>query len=1498
MKVKNKLKRVMTFVLAFALLCGMVPANATVASAAGTSVSLSSLGRKGSVSFGSKTKSGTWWQMKLGGKKAFCVNLGYTCHSGNTYAAEETHHWDQNTGGEKNGYYAKIVRWYVVDRNRSNKAFVMSQALIWSIAEGRNSETQLKDVIKQVKGNINISPSKSVNDIYKAIFEPSGAWTADITFWQKTGNSKSYQKLLTVDAEDVPEVSSISDSTYYRQRITVMKKDEDGKGLGGIQFTLDADNLDDLYSFAMTDRDGTELNDADDDNDTSFSMTGFTRDSGRIAFRMTYRMQTQDYYFYPDSELKDMSADDKKAAKKHLTDDLDLDEGVDFASDLTKESAKKLMNQEMKDMKNDISNSYTLTEDNTGDNRHIVVDPEFAKGVKITLKKANSWEKNGDGAWPDTLEEVASDYSKAYSVGVTNNYKKATIKVVKVDKYSADKKAHGDASLEGAQFQLYADAGCSNIATVYDDKGTAKTAAVYTVKDGKLTTDFLRSGNTYYLKESKAPVGYTLSNDVLPIQVDATSRDAEYTYDLATEEYGNQPVLGKIAVQKYYSEGQTGILNYENNTTFQIFLTSKGSYEACSDYERATITTNDKGYAETGDLYFGKYTVRQMDSGDVDANYVEDFQAEVTENGKTYSFPMDNIIFKAYLRILKKDGSTEKQVLKPGTTYQIYKVTDDGEQLVEQSYSNGNKNVTVNQFVTDESGEIMTVKELKSGTYRIYETDSASGLHITEKFIEVTINSKADNYESFTDEEGYTHAVVTVTYTNEETYGRLKLYKTGEMLSGFEDGRFVYESRFLKGTVFEVTAAEDIVTQDNQGTHWYDKGDLVTTITTGEGAEFTKDCKNITGYTVDEDGMVTVQLPLGKYHVKEKQTLYGYVLPDKGWDVEFTWENKDEEYVLNATDATDENGVLRVENARAKTQVSLFKSDAATRQAVAGAEFGIFTRHDIYNVDGEKIVDAGTRLGTVTTDADGRAVSDIDFPLMSKGYAAPATEAGVETEPADTQAPATGTPEPAASALPQASSLPELQTLAQLLNPLRMLEMAANQDTEETGSNETDTEESDAPEGIQTPDAEGTMEPDSEAGDALRLNSGDYYLKELSVSGSYYLNETEYPVHLEYEDQETEVIAAEVEAANTQTSTVISKTSIANSEELAGCGLQVTDAEGNVIVSWVSGDKDSIRLNEKLESMGYRNVTAVLNEKGAVQVNGLLHDTVYTLTETRPADGFVTADSISFQLVEGENGQTLVALVNGEDRALQTDNTIHMIDDTTKVEISKTEIAGSEEIPGCELEITEKDTDTVIEAWTSTKQKHIIEQKLAVGKTYVLTEKRPADGYATADSIEFTIKDSGEVQGVQMKDDTTKIRLIKLAGDTGQGLRGAKFEVYDSSDKKVMEFTSKEEGYDIIGKLKAGETYTFKEIEAPKGYKLAEPVKYTVKDTGEVQKVSVTDKKTPTPKVPQTGGTTPLAAAVILLFLLGCAGILWKFRLGRGRASFNHISICKKKVRA
>ncbi len=144
-----------------------------------------------------------------------------------------------------------------------------------------------------------------------------------------------------------------------------------------------------MYSFSVADRDGLDITTADDDNDTEFSLTGQTKDSGKLAFRMTYRMQSESYFYYKDSDLKKMTDDEKKAAKKYLIEEEELDEGKDFGKNMTQSEAEALAKKELKNMKDDISNTYTLIEDNTGDNKNLLVDPEYAKGKKITVKKAD-----------------------------------------------------------------------------------------------------------------------------------------------------------------------------------------------------------------------------------------------------------------------------------------------------------------------------------------------------------------------------------------------------------------------------------------------------------------------------------------------------------------------------------------------------------------------------------------------------------------------------------------------------------------------------------------------------------------------------------------------------------------------------------------------------------------------------------------------------------------------------------------------------------------------------------------------------------------------------------------------------------------------------------------------------------------------------------------------------------------------------------------------------
>lgn len=1410
-------KRVISYLLIIVMLVGLFPGFVFVreAKAATSSVALDNLGEYGSIRIGSKTKSGNWWKMEIGDDTAFCMNLGYTCHTGDAYQSASATYNNSDSG--KKGKKAYIGYWFDKTQGQSNKAFIMAQALFWAVEEGQTSEAELKAVISKIKSNTGYYSSKSAGELYTDIFEKSGSFSVKVTEWKYSGSGSHRQELLVVEASVKPvKPKRACGKESYRQKITMNKKDEEGNPVAGVKFSVEARNLDDLYQYKIND---TGTGDVDEDIN-NFTLEQTTDANGQFSIRYVYQLQTGYYYYLDSDELEDMSAEDKKKKKEEWD-----DKGWRYGNDLSFDGAYTKYTAELEKMKDKIHNSYIIKEIDTA-SANLVADPEYAKGVTLTLDRDDSTMEWTGGELPDI---------KSHPVEVINKYKKATVEVVKVDSYSGDHKAHGDASLEGAEFQLYNDAACTQKATVYGDDGKKKTAGIYTVRNGSFETDYLRSDVTYHLKEVKAPEGYKLNKKDYTVRVGGDKLDpVEYTKKAVQIEVDNEPIRGKFALQKFYSDGKTGELHPEVGAVFQVYLKdkggeNKGTYDNCDEYERDIITIDEKGYACTKELYYGKYVIHQVSSGDKDTEKIKDIEnAEIKDPDRSepYYFNMNNNLFKAYLRIIKKDGNTKKDVLKAGTAYQIYQVAGGKENLVTQEYSNGNKKVTVDRFVTDETGQIMTYQALPSGKYRIYEVDAATGYHISTPYIEVEISSGADNYKTETDKDGNTYSTVELEYVNHEAYGRLSLNKTGEQLADFKDGQFVYEEKQLKGVTFEIFADDDIETQDGQGTCWFNKDDLVGTIITGEGAAFTSGCGGLTGYETDSEGIVTVNLPLGKYRIEEKKTLYGYVLLEKDWKVEFNWENKDTEAVLNSTDATDEAGILNVKNQRAKAAVRLKKKDAESSEVVSGALFGIYTRDDIYNADGEKIAEADTRLGTMETDQEGKAVSPLDLPLMSEGY---------ERDPEEETA--------SGGAI--------------------------------SGSGNT-----------------------KEGGEASPLNSGDYYIQELAVSGSYYLDPEKIPLHLEYQDEKTAVIQADTVKENRQTGVEVSKQSLTGSGEILGCDLQITDGKGNVIVSWRSGDSGSVWLSGQAEAMGYQNLKATVLTEGAgregrLVIRGLLHDEEYLLTETRPADGYVTADSIRFRLQETEQGTTAAAIQNSAgEYERREDSLVIMYDDTTKVEISKTDIAGSEEIPGCELAITEKDSGKIVESWRSGKEKHRIVQKLAVGKTYILTETRPADGYTTADSIEFTIQDTGAVQGVHMKDDTIKLRFVKK-NEAGDRIGGARIRVYDSRGKRVAAFTTKKgKTVKLDGILKAGETYIFREVKAPAGYEKAEPVRYKIRDTGKRQTVTMVDKKLGTIRTETPGdfhegsgsGTSPqtgfmeLLAGLFTMALAGGGGSLLAWR--------------------
>ena len=168
----------------------------------------------------------------------------------------------------------------------------------------------------------------------------------------------------------------------------------------------------------------------------------------------------------------------------------------------------------------------------------------------------------------------------------------------------------------------------------------------------------------------------------------------------------------------------------------------------------------------------------------------------------------------------------------------------------------------------------------------------------------------------------------------------------------------------------------------------------------------------------------------------------------------------------------------------------------------------------------------------------------------------------------------------------------------------------------------------------------------------------------------------------------------------------ISKKDLTTKEELHGAELTLTDEKGNEIDRWVS--TDAPHYMERLPAGKY------------------------TLTEVTAPDGYAIAERMEFEV-----------LPNGEVQ------TFEMFDDTIKVKISKVDITTNEELPGAELVIKDKD-GTEIDRWISTNGPHYVE-KMPAGD-YTLTEITAPNGYKVAESIDFTVLPTGEMQTVVMKD--------------------------------------------------------------------------------------------------------------------------------------------------
>lgn len=634
-----------------------------------------------------------------------------------------------------------------------------------------------------------------------------------------------------------------------------------------------------------------------------------------------------------------------------------------------------------------------------------------------------------------------------------------------------------------------------------------------------------------------------------------------------------------------------------------------------NEYRLSELFTNEEGIIRVTGLPYGQYLVVEttlpkdlfqadpfvvtVDSAAPQSVLCQPDGSVTTPSNSYMTYNVLNEELEGYLQLIKIDAETGKPVKIADTAFQIYKIEEDGtETLLEMpDPDSGSATAKTSTFYTDADGYLKTPEKLPLGRYRVVEIEGPEGFFNDEQYnvvFELTSERVWEVVGNATDDmDDY---IITEEYSNHETLGQLTIRKVGNVLTGYEDGQFIYEQANLAGATYEIRAHGDIATGDRQGTLWYADGDLIATVTTGATGQVdevrfspTRTPATYDFLTVSHDGTtgeVTITLPLGSYDIAEVQAPYGFALTDQTYTVTFGWNDQsndvvlaqtivdhtqdgDETYsydIVNASDASDEQltgqpGTIVFENARVlpvpetpedlvdKIGVGIRKQDAETSQPLAEAVYELYTVDAVYDMDGNKLADAGTLLTTSSpTDETGFTWFDVDVPIRGEAYA------NGEREPAD-----------------------------------------------------------------------GVWD--------ARYNSGNYQIIEITSPDGYLLDSTPIAVSFTYPGPQTawQVVAA------TQSDQPLDKLSIPKTDvggkELPGAELTVTTLDGEPIDSWVS--------EETPHTLPILEPDAE-EQEGTIRYSDSDNEFIYILHEDAAPDGYLVASDIQFKVEKDEDGRITV----------------------------------------------------------------------------------------------------------------------------------------------------------------------------------------------------------------------------------------------------------------
>lgn len=1022
-----------------------------------------------------------------------------------------------------------------------------------------------------------------------------------------------------------------------------------------------------------------------------------------------------------------------------------------------------------------------------------------------------------------------------YPVTIATNEQKITVtgederqtgrlEITKEDSVTGAK-PQGEATLKGAVYELRAK---ENILDPADKSVKyAKDALVATLttdSNAKASKDNLYLGK-YVLQEKTPSTGYTLDPTKYDISIDYAGQSVE----IVTKK---QTVKERVKAQAFsiIKISDNGAGEADKLAGVEFTVKSKKDIDAYGSWEKAPIAKNAKGQtakvlvtdkngqAVSDELPYATYVVRETKVPD-DHYKVPDFTVTISEDSRDPQ-PwriFNDTKFRAVVKAVKVDQETGKTIALAGTTFKI-KNLDKNEYVEYWDWTPIPHKV--NTWTTDGSGTVMTGKELDPGDYQLEEITAPNGYALNIAPVKFKVSSNTA-YETLPD--GAT-PVITVTKQDTSVKGRITVSKEGEVLTSAEkdkqgNTKFQYKNRKLKGAVFEVKAAEDILSPDNQGDVIYHKGDLVDTITTDASGE-----------------AQSKLLPLGKYQVTEKIAPNGFVQSDEVKDVELAY--KDQNTAIVFGDAGT------IVNGRQRVNVQAVKKDADDRQLLPGAEITLYANRDVYNYDGKVIVKAGEKIETVVTDEDGKAQFKADLPndLTPKDAVMPIEDNDFSQTVIDDiriigdtnslfYATEMKAPQGYASGQEVRYYLdtkytnqdqPTLTFMAAYQNEKTKIEISKVDMTNEK----------------ELPGA--TLQIKTEAGKVVeewvstdkpylfgKLPVGNYLLSE-KIPANGYTTANDIP----FEVKDTGEIQ-KVTMKDDVTKLQIIKTD-ENGKLLPGNKLAIIDKDDKTVDQWITDDKPH-------------------------DITKLTVGQEYTLRELKAADGYSKAKDVKFIVRDTDEIQT-----------------VNMSNDQTEMYFSKVDETGEKELPGAKLVVTDKDSD-IVDQWTSTTEQHRI-TGLVEGQKYKMKELSAPYGYEIAEEIDFV---AGDGQKVIMKDKMIRsyIKVNKVDYYNHKDvLNIAEFTLYSDPECKKEIHTAKTDTMNGIARfnnLTYG-TYYLRETKAPAGYQLSkEVIKVTINDNwvngdDKLRTIIFPDRPLPTSGGPDTGDHTSVAGWIFLLGVSTC----------------------------